>query len=136
MKRKIRVLLAKPGLDGHDKGVKLVARDLKDAGIEVVYLGMRLSAEAILNVAGQEDVDVIGISILSGVHTSFAQKLMERAGDLGLNDIPVIFGGVIPEEDIPGLKDLGIREVFPVGSAFEDIRIWIEKNSARKDGNG
>lgn len=136
MKRKIRVLLAKPGLDGHDKGIKLVARDLKDAGMEVVYLGMRQSAEAILNVAGQEDVDVIGISILSGVHASFAQKLMRRTKELGLDDIPVIFGGVIPEEDIPGLKELGVSEVFPVGSAFEDIRIWIGKHSARKDGNG
>jgi methylmalonyl-CoA mutase C-terminal domain/subunit len=135
LKRRIRVLLAKPGLDGHDKGVKLVARDLKDAGMEVVYLGMRLSAEAILNVAAQEDVDVIGISILSGVHTSFAQKLMRRTRELGLDEIPIIFGGVIPEEDIPVLKELGVREVFPVGSAFEDIRVWIENNTVREDDN-
>jgi len=128
--RRIRVLLAKPGLDGHDKGVKLVARALKDAGMEVLYLGMRQTVDGILNAARQEDVDVIGVSILSGIHLGFARALKARMRELGMEAVPVVFGGVIPEPDIPALKELGVQAVFPVGSRFEEIRSWVERCAA------
>jgi len=129
-------LLAKPGLDGHDKGVKLVACALKDAGMEVIYLGMRQTAEGILNAARQEDVDVIGISVLSGIHLGFARTLMPHLKELRLEAIPVVFGGVIPDADIPILEQLGVKAVFPVGSAFTDIGDWIKRQvtGAKHDG--
>ena len=134
--RRTKVLLAKPGLDGHDKGVKLVARALKDAGMEVLYLGMRQTVEGILSAARQEDVDVIGISVLSGIHLSFAGRLMARVKELGMEETPVVFGGVIPEADIPALRSLGVSAVFPVGSRFDEVRAWIEQSAAgaKRDG--
>ena len=124
-----RVLLAKPGLDGHDAGIKLVARALRESGIEVVYLGMRQSAEQIVSTAIQEDVDIIGVSILSGIHLSFARRLINKLKQENAEDISVIIGGVIPDEDVSHLKELGIREVFPVGSSFDRIVGWVQAHS-------
>jgi methylmalonyl-CoA mutase, C-terminal domain len=133
MTSKIRVLLAKPGLDGHDNGVKLVARALRDAGMEVIYLGMRQTAQGILEAARQEDVDVIGISTLSGIHVGFAKKLLAMAKELGMQGTPVVFGGVIPEEDLPTLREIGVQAVFTVGSPFNEIAAWFKQcGSGRK----
>jgi len=120
----IRVLIGKPGLDGHDKGAKTVAMALKDAGMEVIYTGRRQSVEQIINAVIQEGVDVIGLSILSGVHLEVAEELLRRMKEKGIEGIPVVLGGVIPKGDIPLLKEMGVKEVFPVGSTFEGI---IEK---------
>ena len=121
MKSEIRVLLAKPGLDGHDKGIRLVAQALRDAGMEVIYLGMRQSPSAIARVAVDEDVDVVGISILSGAHLSLGSKVVASLREMGAGDIPVVIGGIIPAGDVSALKDAGFSGVFPVGSLFEDI---------------
>jgi len=117
----LRVLLAKPGLDGHDVGVKVIAHALRDAGMEVIYTGLRQSVEQILNAADQEDADVIGLSILSGSHLEISRKLLARMKEKGLDDIPVLVGGIIPRGDIPLLKGMGVREVFPVHSSLEEI---------------
>lgn len=117
----IRVLIGKPGLDGHDKGAKTVAMALKDAGMEVIYTGRRQSVDQIINTAIQEGVDIIGLSILSGVHLEIAEEIMAKMKEKGISDIPVVIGGVIPKKDIPVLKEMGIKEVFPVGSTFEEI---------------
>lgn len=117
----IRVLIGKPGLDGHDKGAKTVAMALKDAGMEVIYTGRRQSVDQIINTAIQEGVDIIGLSILSGVHTEIAEEIMAKMKEKGVSEIPVVIGGVIPKKDIPVLKEMGIKEVFPVGSTFEEI---------------
>ena len=123
----IRVLIAKPGLDGHDKGAKTVAAALKDAGMEVIYTGRRQSVDQVLNAALQEGVDVIGLSILSGVHMEITEELMARMKEKGLEGIPVVVGGVIPRKDIAFLKGMGAKEVFPVGSTFEEIIRGIRK---------
>jgi methylmalonyl-CoA mutase C-terminal domain/subunit len=117
----IRVLIAKPGLDGHDKGAKTVAVALKNAGMEVIYTGRRQSVDQIINAAIQEGVDIIGLSILSGVHLEIAEGLMAKMKETGAERIPVVVGGVIPKKDIPLLKAMGVREVFPVGSTFDEI---------------
>ena len=116
-----RVLLAKPGLDGHDRGVKVVAYALRDAGIEVIYTGLRQTPQEVANVAIQEDVDLIGLSILSGSHLGLTQKIIEKLKQEGISEMNVVVGGVIPHEDIAQLKKIGVAEVFPVGS---DIN-WI-----------
>jgi len=123
----LRVLIAKPGLDGHDKGAKTVAVALKDAGMEVIYTGRRQSVDQIVNAALQEGVDVIGLSILSGVHIEITEELMAKTKEKGLEGIPVVVGGVIPRKDIAVLKRMGVKEVFPVGSTFEEIIQGIEK---------
>jgi len=123
----IRVLIAKPGLDGHDKGAKTVAMALKDAGMEVIYTGRRQSVDQIVHAAVQEGVDVIGLSILSGVHIEITEELTARMKEKGLEEIPVVVGGVIPGKDIAVLKGMGVKEVFPVGSTFEEIIQGIEK---------
>jgi methylmalonyl-CoA mutase C-terminal domain/subunit len=128
--RKIRVLLAKPGLDGHDKGVKLVARSLMDSGMEVIYLGLRQDPESMARAAAQEEPSVIGISILSGAHLNLTRKVMERLKDVGCAEIPLIVGGNIPRGDMKLLEDLGAAGVFPVGTKFESIVEWIKKNSS------
>ena len=115
------MLLAKPGLDGHDRGVKVVARALRDAGLEVVYTGLRQSPEQIVAAAAQEDVDVVGLSILSGAHLPICQKVMELLKAGGLTDVRVFVGGIIPDQDIPVLKDLGVDEVFLPGANTQDI---------------
>lgn len=123
----IRVLIAKPGLDGHDKGAKTVAMALKDAGMEVIYTGRRQSVDQILNAAIQEGVDLIGLSILSGVHLEMTEELLAKMKERGVEEIPVVLGGVIPPKDIPLLKAIGVKEVFPIGSTFEEIVRGIRK---------
>jgi len=123
----IRVLIGKPGLDGHDKGAKTVAMALKNAGMEVIYTGRRQSVDQILNAAIQEGVDIIGLSILSGVHIEVTEELITKMKEKGIEEIPVVVGGVIPKEDTLSLKKMGVKEVFPIGSTFEKIVKGIEK---------
>jgi methylmalonyl-CoA mutase C-terminal domain/subunit len=125
--RKIRVLVAKPGLDGHDRGAKVIARALRDAGMEVIYTGLRQTPEQIVTAAIQEDVDVIGLSSLSGAHNHLFPKVMELLQENGAEDIIVIGGGVIPHEDISGLKAAGISEIFTPGTSTEDIIHFIKE---------
>ena len=126
--KKIRVLAAKPGLDGHDRGVKVVARALMDGGMEVVYTGLRQTPSQIVESAIQEDVDVIAMSILSGAHDYLFPKVMELLGEKGVDDILVIGGGIIPDEDIPALKEAGIAEVFGPGTTTTQIIDYIKGN--------
>ncbi len=125
--KKIRVLIAKPGLDGHDRGAKVVARALRDAGMEVIYTGLRQTPEQIVETALQEDVEVIGLSILSGAHTHLFPEIMRLLKENGAEDILVIGGGVIPEEDIPELKKIGIAEVFTPGTDTREIVNFIKE---------
>ncbi len=126
--KKIRILVAKPGLDGHDRGAKVISRALRDAGFEVIYTGLRRTPEEIVNAAIQEDADVIGLSILSGAHNVLFPELMRLLEQKGIEDIRVIAGGIIPEKDIPGLKKIGIAEIFLPGSSTKDIVQWILDN--------
>jgi len=126
--KKIRVLVAKPGLDGHDRGAKVISRALRDAGFEVIYTGLRRTPEEIVTAAIQEDADVIGLSILSGAHGVLFPKVMSLLDQNGIDDIQVIAGGIIPEKDIPHLKKIGIAEVFLPGSSTKDIVRWIQEN--------
>ncbi len=123
----IRILIAKPGLDGHDKGAKAVALALRDAGMEVIYTGRRQGVDNILNAAIAEAVDVIGLSTLSGVHLEVAEELMQKIKGKNLTDIHVVIGGVIPKKDIPKLESLGVSRVFPIGSTFEEIAQGIKE---------
>jgi methylmalonyl-CoA mutase C-terminal domain/subunit len=123
----IRVLVAKPGLDGHDMGAKVVVRALRDAGMEAIYTGLRQSVDQIIRAAIQEDVDVIGLSILSGAHLGLAQKMLKRMKEERIEDKLLIVGGVIPREDIPHLKKLGAAEVFPVATPFSEIVAFIQE---------
>lgn len=118
---KIRILIAKPGLDGHDKGAKIVALALRDAGMEVVYSGLHQSLDQIIQTATQEAVDVIGLSIMSGAHLPISEKLIAMMKEAGLEDTFLTVGGVIPHQDIPRLKEMGVAKIFPGGTAFEDI---------------
>ncbi len=131
MEKPIRVLVAKPGLDGHDRGAKLIARALRDAGMEVIYTGLRQSPEQIVAAAIQEDVDVIGMSILSGAHNHLLPKVVELLKAQGADDILVFGGGVIPEDDIPGLKAQGIAEVFTPGTTTTETIEFIKNNVKR-----
>ncbi len=131
MDRKIRVLVAKPGLDGHDRGAKVVARALRDAGMEVIYTGIRQTPEMIVEAALQEDVDVIGLSILSGAHMALFPRIVELMRENGLDDVLVIAGGIIPDEDIPQLKGLGISGIFGPGTSTQDIVAFINENARR-----
>ena len=126
--RKIRVLVAKPGLDGHDRGAKVVARALKDAGMEVIYTGIRQTPEQIAKTAIQEDVDVIGLSCLSGAHNKLFPKVVDLLKEKGAEDVLVFGGGIIPDEDIPGLKEAGIAEIFLPGTSTEDTIAFIKNN--------
>jgi len=126
--KKIRVLVAKPGLDGHDRGAKVISRALRDAGFEVIYTGLRRTPEEIVSSAIQEDVDVIGLSILSGAHNVLFPKIMELLKKQGGEEIKVIAGGIIPEKDISDLKKIGISEVFFPGVSTHKIVDWIKKN--------
>src|SRR5512139_1796590 len=125
--RKIRVVLAKPGLDGHDRGAKVIARALRDAGMEVVYTGLRQTPEQIVAAALQEDADVIGLSILSGAHNQICPRVVELLKEKGLDDVLVVVGGIIPDVDLPRLRALGIRGVFRPGSAMQEIVTFIEQ---------
>jgi methylmalonyl-CoA mutase C-terminal domain/subunit len=130
MNIKRRILLSKTGLDGHDKGVKLVALALRDAGYEVIYLGLRQTAETIVNAAIEENVDFIGLSILSGAHLNFTRKVMDKLAGYGNENLPgVIVGGIIPQKDIVKLKEMGVKHVFPVGTDFQDIIAALDNAS-------
>jgi methylmalonyl-CoA mutase C-terminal domain/subunit len=126
--RRIRVLVAKPGLDGHDRGAKIVARALRDAGMEVIYTGLRQTPEQIVNAALQEDVDAVGISILSGAHNTIIPHIAELMRAQGLKDVLLVVGGIIPDEDIPGLKEAGVAEVFQPGAATQEIVDYIRRH--------
>lgn len=128
MSRKIRVLIAKPGLDGHDRGAKVIARALRDAGMEVIYTGIRQTPEQIANAAIQESVDIVGISSLSGAHNSLFPKVVHILKEKKADDILVFGGGIIPVDDIPSLKQAGIREIFLPGASTEDIIKYIREN--------
>ena len=130
-KRKIRVLVGKPGLDGHDRGGKVVAIALKDAGMEVIYTGLHQTVPSIVKQAVQEAVDVIGVSIMSGAHVPICRKLMDMIKDEDLGNVLVVVGGVIPNKDIPLLQELGVDGVFPGGSSFDEIIKFI-KESVKK----
>jgi len=123
----IKVLVAKPGLDGHDRGAKIVARALRDAGMEVVYTGLHQTPEMIVNAAVQEDVDVVGVSILSGAHMTIFPKVMQLLSEQGVDDICVVGGGVIQEDDIPKLKAIGVREIFNAEASTQDLIDGIER---------
>ena len=131
MERKIRVLVAKPGLDGHDRGAKIVARALRDAGMEVIYTGLHQTTEMIVETAIQEDVDVIALSLLSGAHMTLFVDVTKLLKDRGMVDVLVVGGGVIPEEDIPALKKAGVAGVFGPGTPTDDIADFIKKNVKR-----
>jgi methylmalonyl-CoA mutase C-terminal domain/subunit len=126
--RKIRVLVAKPGLDGHDRGAKVIARALRDAGMEVIYTGLRQTPEKIVTAVVQEDVDALLMSILSGAHDYLFPKVMGLLNEKGVKDLLVLGGGVIPEEDIPALKAAGIREIFGPGTATDTIVKYVREN--------
>jgi methylmalonyl-CoA mutase C-terminal domain/subunit len=128
----IRVLIAKPGLDGHDRGAKVIARALRDAGMEVIYTGLRQTPEQIVQAALQEDVEFIGLSILSGAHSILVPRIMALLRDKGLNDVGVIVGGIIPEDEILGLKAEGVAEVFSPGSSLESIVAFLRANRPRR----
>jgi methylmalonyl-CoA mutase, C-terminal domain len=133
--RKIRVLLAKPGLDGHDRGAKVVAHAMREAGMEVIYTGLHQTVPSIVNQAMQEDVDVIGLSIMSGAHIPISRKLMEMIKTKGMEDKLVLVGGVIPSRDVPALQELGVEGIFPGGSRFDQIVEFIRKSvGGRQDG--
>ena len=126
--KKIRVLAAKPGLDGHDRGIKVIARALMDAGMEVIYTGLRQTPQQIVEASIQEDVDVIAMSILSGAHDYLFPRVMELLGEKGVEDILVIGGGIIPEEDIPALKESGISEIFGPATYTDEIITYIKRH--------
>jgi methylmalonyl-CoA mutase C-terminal domain/subunit len=130
--RKIRVLVAKPGLDGHDRGAKVVAHGLRDAGMEVIYTGLRQTPEQIVETAIQEDVDVVGLSCLSGAHEALFPRIMSLLSEKGATDIMVVAGGIIPEDDVNDLKKLGIIEIFGPGTTLEDIARYIKNRVSRK----
>ena len=119
--RPIRVVIAKPGLDGHDRGAKVVARALRDAGMEVIYTGLRQSPEQIVGAAEQEDADVIGLSILSGAHLPICRRVLDLMGERDMTDVRVFVGGIIPAQDIPALKGIGVHEVFLPGTSTQDV---------------
>jgi methylmalonyl-CoA mutase, C-terminal domain len=125
LEKKIRILIAKPGLDGHDRGAKVVAQALRDAGMEIIYTGLHQTVDQIVNVALQEDVDIIGLSILSGAHIPICEKLIKKMKEKGIGEKMVVVGGVIPEGDIKKLHDIGIKGVFPNGSSFDTIITFL-----------
>ena len=127
-KRKIRILVAKPGLDGHDRGARIIARAYRDAGFEVVYSGLHQTPEQIVQAAIQEDVDMIGLSSLAGAHMYLFTRVAELLHENGVDDIVICGGRIIPEEDIPKLKKVGIKEIFTPGSTLDDIVKWVKKN--------
>ncbi len=131
--RKIRVLVAKPGLDGHDRGAKIIARALRDAGMEVIYTGLRQTPEMIAAAALQEDVDAVGISILSGAHNTLCPRIVNLLRDNGMDDTLVVVGGIVPQEDIAKLKSQGVSEIFLPGTSTEDIIEFLNNNVRNSD---
>lgn len=130
----IRVLIAKPGLDGHDRGAKVIARALRDAGMEVIYTGLRQTPEMVAEAALQEDVDVVGLSILSGAHLALVPRIRQLMDENGLDDVALLVGGIIPDDDIAALKDMGVSGVFGPGTSTEDIIAHIRQLVAAKGG--
>ena len=128
MERPLRILVAKPGLDGHDRGAKIIARALRDAGFEVIYTGLHQTPEMIAEAAVQEDVDAVGLSILSGAHLTLFPRVLELLREKSGDDISVFGGGIIPQEDIDALKKAGVREIFTPGASTEDIVTWVRGN--------
>ncbi len=128
MEKRIRILIAKPGLDGHDRGAKVVAQALRDAGMEVIYTGLHQTIDQITSTAVQESVDVIGLSIMSGAHLPICEKLKKEMKKKKIDDILVVVGGVIPKRDIPKLKKIGIEGIFPGGTPFDKSTRWIKEN--------
>ncbi|HHO56829.1 MAG TPA: cobalamin B12-binding domain-containing protein [Trueperaceae bacterium] len=131
--KKLRILVAKPGLDGHDRGAKVIARALRDAGMEVIYTGLRQTSEMIINTAIQEDVDAIGLSILSGAHMHYFPELMQGLKDRKADDILVFGGGIVPDDDIASLKELGVGEIFTPGASSQEIIEYLEKTVTAKE---
>jgi len=132
MPERIRVLVAKPGLDGHDRGAKIIARAFRDAGFEVIYTGLRQTPEQVVTAALQEDVDVVGLSVLSGAHMTLCPRIMELMKKERLDDVIVIVGGIIPDKDIAKLKELGVSEVFQPGASTEDIITYVKGNVGKR----
>jgi methylmalonyl-CoA mutase cobalamin-binding domain/chain len=130
--RKIRVVVAKPGLDGHDRGAKIIARALRDAGMEVIYTGLHQTPEQIVETVLQEDADAVGLSILSGAHMTLVPKISRLLGEQGADDVVLVVGGTIPEDDIPELKKLGVAEIFTPGSSVQEIVEYIRGNVASR----
>lgn len=128
--RTLRILVGKPGLDGHDRGAKIIARAFRDAGFEVIYTGLHQTPEQIVSAAIQEDVDAVGLSILSGAHNALLPRVCQLLKEKGADDIVVFGGGVIPDDDIPGLKEAGVSEVFTPGTSTESIVQWVRENVA------
>ena len=131
--KRIRVLVAKPGLDGHDRGAKVIARALRDAGMEVIYTGLRQTPEMIAAAALQEDVDAVGVSILSGAHNTLCPRIVQLLREQGMDDCLVLLGGIVPQEDISKLKSEGVAEVFLPGTSTEDIVSFLRKNVKARD---
>ena len=127
--KRIRVLVAKPGLDGHDRGAKVIARALRDAGFEVIYTGLHQTPEMVVNAAIEEDVQVVGLSILSGAHNALVPEIIEGIKKEGLADVLFLVGGIIPDEDIPGLRKIGVHMVFTPGASLQEVVDYIEKNA-------
>jgi methylmalonyl-CoA mutase C-terminal domain/subunit len=135
MQRKLRILIAKPGLDGHDRGAKVIARALRDAGMEVIYTGLRQTPEMIAEAALQEDVDAIGLSILSGAHMTLVPKVVELVRGQGLKKVPILVGGIIPDEDVPHLHQAGVSAIFGPGTNTQDvIKAFNEAVTTARDG--
>ena len=130
MNKKVRILIAKPGLDGHETGAKLISRALRDAGMEVIYTGPRQTPEMIVGSALQEDVNIIGLSILSGAHMELASRVIGLMKEKGMGDIPIVMGGIIPKEDIPNLQAMGVKAVFGPGSSIRAITEFLQKELA------
>jgi methylmalonyl-CoA mutase C-terminal domain/subunit len=135
MSQKIRVVIAKPGLDGHDRGAKVIARALRDAGMEVIYTGLRQTPEQIVAAALQEDADVIGLSILSGAHMHICPRIMELLRQKGMDDVLVVVGGIIPDVDIPRLQEMGITGIFLPGTPMQEIIDFINRNTRSRAGS-
>lgn len=131
--RKIRVLVAKPGLDGHDRGAKVIARALRDAGMEVIYTGLRQTPEMIAAAALQEDVDAVGVSILSGAHNTLCPRIVQLLREKGMDNVLVLVGGIVPQEDLPKLKQQGVAEIFLPGTSTEDIVKFLHANVKPRD---
>ena len=135
MERAYRILVAKPGLDGHDRGAKVIARALRDAGMEVIYLGLRQTPEMIVEAALQEDADAIGLSILSGAHMTLLPRVVGLLQQNGLDDVMVFAGGIIPDQDVPALKEIGIRGIFGPGTRTEDVVTFVHKQLGSEAAN-
>ena len=132
MSERIRVVVAKPGLDGHDRGAKIIARAFRDAGFEVIYTGLRQTPEQVVNAALQEDADVVGLSVLSGAHMTLCPRIMELMKKEGLDDVLVLVGGIIPDQDVTKLKEYGVAEIFQPGASTEDIVTYVRQHVRKK----